>query len=88
MDEPWIDHIETAIKYKGYIEKEQAQAERMKSLDHLSLPQDMEYTRLTSLSYEARQKLAQQKPATLGEAGRISGVSASDLSVLMVYLGR
>lgn len=84
----WLDHIETGIKYKGYIEKEQAQAERMKSLEHLSLPTDLEYTRLTSLSTEARQKLEQHRPATLGAAGRISGISASDLSVLMVYLGR
>ncbi len=84
----WMDHIETGIKYKGYIEKEQAQAERMRSLDDLPLPQDLEYARMTSLSTEARQKLESHRPPTLGAAGRISGVSASDLSVLMVYLGR
>ena len=84
----WLDHIETGIKYKGYIEKEQAQAERMRSLETLALPEDLEYSRMTSLSTEARQKLEAHRPATLGAAGRISGVSASDLSVLMVYLGR
>lgn len=84
----WLDHIETGIKYQGYIEKEQAQAERMRSLEKLELPQDLEYARMTSLSTEARQKLETQKPRTLGDANRISGVSASDISVLMVYLGR
>ena len=84
----WLDHIETGIKYSGYIEKEQAQADRLRSLDALAIPEDLEYSRLTSLSTEARQKLATACPKTLGEAGRISGVSASDLSVLMVYLGR
>ena len=84
----WADFIETSVKYKGYIEKEQAQADRMRTLFDLHLPQDLEYARLTSLSMEARQKLSEAKPQTLGEAGKISGVSASDLSVLMVYLGR
>ena len=84
----WLDHIETGIKYSGYIEKEQAQADRLRSLDTLTIPEDLEFTRLTSLSTEARQKLTAAQPRTLGEAGRISGVSASDLSVLMVYLGR
>ena len=84
----WIDHIETGVKYKGYIEKEQAQAERMKSLEALEIPDDLEFHRLTSLSMEARQKLEAARPQTLGEASRISGVSASDLSVLMIYLGR
>ena len=84
----WLEHIETSVKYKGYIEKEQAQADRMRTLHDLALPNDLEYERLTSLSMEARQKLQATKPKTLGEAGKISGVSASDLSVLMVYLGR
>lgn len=84
----WLEHIETGIKYKGYIEKEQAQAERMRSMQDLQLPQDMEYERMTSLSTEARQKLSEQRPHTLGAASKISGVSASDVAVLMVYLGR
>lgn len=88
IPETWADFIETSIKYKGYIEKEQAQADRMRSLQDLTLPPDLEYARLTSLSMEARQKLQTIKPHTLGDAGKISGVSASDLSVLMVYLGR
>ena len=84
----WYDLTETQIKYKGYIEKEQAQADRMRSMGSLPLPSDLEYERMTSLSMEGRTKLAEHRPTTLGAAGRISGVSASDLSVLMVYLGR
>ena len=84
----WLELTETQIKYKGYIEKEQAQADRMRSMESLPLPTDFEFERMTSLSMEGRTKLAEHKPATLGEAGKISGVSASDLSVLMVYLGR
>lgn len=80
--------VETQIKYKGYIEKEQAQAERMRAMADLAIPTDLEFQRLTSLSTEARQKLNEAKPTTLGAASKISGVSASDLSVLMIYLGR
>ena len=88
VPETWLDLIETQIKYKGYIEKEQAQADRMRSMENLTLPPDLEYMRMTSLSMEGRTKLAEHKPATLGAASKISGVSASDLSVLMVYMGR
>ena len=80
--------VETQIKYKGYIEKEQAQAERMRAMAGLTIPADLEFQRLTSLSTEARQKLSEVKPTTLGAASKISGVSASDLAVLMIYLGR
>ena len=88
MPDSWIQHVETTIKYRGYIEKEQEQADRMKTMGTLHIPDDLEYSRLTSLSMEARQKLDELRPQTLGEAGRISGVSASDLNVLMLYLGR
>ena len=88
MPTSWIQHVETTIKYRGYIEKEQEQAGRMKTMGALHIPDDLEYSRLTSLSMEARQKLDDLRPKTLGEAGRISGVSASDLNVLMLYLGR
>jgi len=88
LPETWSTFVETSIKYKGYIEKEQAQADRMRNLQDLSIPDDLEYHRMTSLSMEARQKLTEARPKTLGEASRISGVSASDTSVLMLYLGR
>ena len=83
-----IKLIETQIKYRGYIEKEQAQAERMRAMSDLPIPNDLEFHRLTSMSTEARQKLSESKPQTLGDASKISGVSASDLAVLMIYLGR
>ena len=63
-------------------------ADRLGKLDHLVIPADLDFERLTSLSYEGRQKLTDRRPRTLGEASRISGVSPSDLSVLMIYLGR
>lgn len=88
LPQSWLALVETKIKYKGYIEKEQAQADRMKAMDHLTIPKDLEYMRLTSLSMESRQKLDEAKPDTFGDAKKISGVSASDLSVLMIYLGR
>ena len=76
------------MKYEGYIAKEQDMADRLGKLDYLRIPADLDFHKLTSLSYEGRQKLSDRKPNTLGEASRISGVSPSDLSVLMVYLGR
>ena len=82
------EQVELQIKYEGYIAKEQEMADRLGKLDHLQIPSDLDFQRLTSLSYEGRQKLSDRKPKTLGEASRISGVSPSDLSVLMVYLGR
>jgi len=82
------EQVEIQVKYEGYIAKEQDMADRLDRLDHLLIPADMDYERLTSLSFEGRQKLADRQPATLGEASRISGVSPSDLSVLMIYLGR
>ena len=83
-----LEQVEIQVKYEGYIAKEQDMADRLGKLDHLSIPEDLDFHRLTSLSYEGRQKLTERRPRTLGEASRISGVSPSDLSVLMVYLGR
>lgn len=83
-----VEQVEIGVKYDGYLEKEREMAEKLTRLDDVPLDLDMEYARLTSLSMEARQKLDKVKPATLGQASRISGVSPADLSVLMVYLGR
>ena len=83
-----LEQVEIQVKYEGYIAKEQDMADRLGKLDHLTIPEDLDFQRLTSLSFEGRQKLADRRPRTLGEASRISGVSPSDLSVLMVYLGR
>jgi len=82
------EQVEIKIKYEGYIEKEQAMADRMSKLENLRIPDDLDYSKLASLSGEAKQKLADKKPKTLGAAANISGVSASDVSVLLIYLGR
>jgi tRNA uridine 5-carboxymethylaminomethyl modification enzyme len=79
---------EIRIKYEGYIKKEHEIAEKLKRLEHIELHADFDYSRLSALSTEARQKLSTIKPSNIGQASRISGVSPSDISVLMVYLGR
>ncbi|MGL4631205.1 MAG: tRNA uridine-5-carboxymethylaminomethyl(34) synthesis enzyme MnmG [Leadbetterella sp.] len=82
------EQAEIFIKYEKYIEKELQLANRMTKLDEIKLNPDFNYSALTSLSIEARQKLTKQKPQNLGQASRISGVSPSDISVLMIHLGR
>jgi tRNA uridine 5-carboxymethylaminomethyl modification enzyme len=76
------------MKYAGYIDKEEEMVQKMSRLEDIKLHEDFEYNRLTSLSAEAREKLELVKPETIGQASRISGVSPSDISVLMIYLGR
>jgi tRNA uridine 5-carboxymethylaminomethyl modification enzyme len=76
------------IKYRDYIEKEQQMALKMKSLEDLVLKEDFDFNSITSLSMEARIKLTKIRPKTLGQASRISGVNPSDISILMIYLGR
>lgn len=79
---------EIQIKYETYIEKEKMNAEKMTHLENLKIKSTFDYHKLPSLSAEAKEKLHKIKPATLGQASRISGVSSSDVSILMVYLGR
>ncbi|MFV1986353.1 MAG: tRNA uridine-5-carboxymethylaminomethyl(34) synthesis enzyme MnmG [Gemmatimonadota bacterium] len=76
--------VEMDLKYAGYVERERERAELLKRRDDVPLPEDLDYEGLTSLSFEARQKLASVRPATLGQAGRIPGVSPSDLQNLLV----
>ncbi|MFN5324173.1 MAG: tRNA uridine-5-carboxymethylaminomethyl(34) synthesis enzyme MnmG [Bacteroidota bacterium] len=83
-----VENAEISIKYEGYIQKERLMAEKMSKLEHISLDEDFDYSKLTSLSSEARQKLATVKPKTLGQASRISGVNPSDISILLVHMGR
>ena len=82
------ESLEVQIKYAGYIEKEQAIADKLQRLDTIAIPNGFDYQKLESLSSESREKLTESKPNTLSEASRISGVSASDLAVLLVHLGR
>jgi tRNA uridine 5-carboxymethylaminomethyl modification enzyme len=81
-----IEEAEILIKYEGYIEKEQDMAEKQMKMENLYLKPDFDYHALNSLSMEARQKLSKIRPSTIGQASRISGVSPSDISVLLVYI--
>lgn len=80
------DEVEVQMKYAGYIAKQVAQVERMRLLEERRLPAELDYGRVYGLSNEARQKLAARRPETVGQAGRISGVSPADLSLLLVFL--
>mgnify|MGYP000733852305 FL=1 len=83
-----VEQTEILLKYEGYIEREEEQAQKHQRLENLSLPEKMDYTQIKSLSIEAKEKLSQIQPATIGQAARVSGVSPSDISVLLVHLGR
>ena len=79
---------ENNIKYESYLKKEQEMAEKLQRLEEVKIPGHFDYHKLTSLSKESREKLHKIRPATLGQASRISGVNPADISVLMVYFGR
>ena len=83
-----VESVEIELKYKGYIDRERLSAEKLQRLDRIRLPEDFDYDTLQSLSTEARQKLTRIKPATIGDASRIPGVSPNDVSVLLVLMGR
>lgn len=85
-DEKVLEQIEIQVKYAGYIEKEFEMVRELEEQEHMSIPEQIEYANIKSLSTEGTQKLSKIRPETIGQASRISGVSASDLSVLMVYL--
>ena len=80
------EQAEINIKYKGYIEKEKENVAKLLRLETIKIPEDFDYSKLSSLSTEAKQKLNKVKPATIAQAGRISGVSPSDINVLLIYL--
>lgn len=83
-----IEQAEILMKYEGYISKESEMADKLSRLEHVTLSPEFDYRKLTSLSAEAREKLTDIKPANMGQASRISGISPADISVLMVYVGR
>lgn len=87
-NEDEILQAEILMKYEGYLEKEQLMVEKMNRLENVYINEDFDFTSIHNLSSEARQKLNKQKPRTLGQAARISGISPSDISVLMIHLGR
>lgn len=83
-----IEAAEIRIKYSGYLERERGIAEKIIRLEDLKIPAEIKYEELASISTEGRQKLSKIRPATIGQASRISGVSSSDVSILIMYLGR
>ncbi|MDN3491524.1 tRNA uridine-5-carboxymethylaminomethyl(34) synthesis enzyme MnmG [Winogradskyella bathintestinalis] len=88
LDTEIIEQTEIQVKYAGYIEKEKNNADKLNRLENLKIPADFDYSKLKSMSIEARQKLNKIQPVTISQASRISGVSPNDISVLLVYLGR
>lgn len=83
-----VNAVEISLKYSGYIEREKAQAQKNLRLEYIKIPSDFDFDSLQGLSIECRQKLKRYKPETIAQASRISGVSPSDISVLLVYFGR
>lgn len=83
-----LQDVEIGIKYSGYIQREQRIAEKISRLENLVIPEGFDFTKVEALSIECRQKLMKYQPKTIAEASRISGVSPSDISVLLVYFGR
>ena len=88
LDKGVCEQTEVQVKYSGYIEKEKQNAEKLNHLEGMKIPSSFVYSKVSSLSSEATQKLDKIKPTTLAQAARISGVSPNDISVLMVYIGR
>ncbi|HPT08897.1 MAG TPA: tRNA uridine-5-carboxymethylaminomethyl(34) synthesis enzyme MnmG [Bacteroidales bacterium] len=82
-----MDEAEILIKYENYIEKEREVADKLTTLEAIPLKEDLDYEKITALSFEAREKLKKIKPRTLGQASRISGVSPADIAVLIVVIG-
>jgi tRNA uridine 5-carboxymethylaminomethyl modification enzyme len=85
--EAW-EAVETDLRYEGYITRQHAAVEKLRSQDAKPFPPDLDFSRIRSLRVEARQKLSQLRPATLGQAGRISGVTPSDLALLSLLIER
>ena len=83
-----IESVEISIRYKGYIDRERSNAEKINHLENLRIPEGFDFSKVSGLSIECRQKLERYKPDTIARASRISGVSPSDISVLLVYFGR
>ena len=83
-----IEQVEISIKYAGYIDRQKMEAQRMAEMEAKGIPLSFEYSKIPSLRTEARQKLERIRPGTVGQAGRISGVTPSDLAVVMIWLRR
>lgn len=81
-----IEQVEISIKYAGYIDKQNEEVQRALAYEHLKLPADLDYSQVTALSHEVRQKLSKHRPETLGQASRISGITPAAISLLLIHL--
>ena len=88
LDKEILEQAEIQVKYSGYIEKERNNADKLKRLEDVKIPENFDYEKIKSMSIEAKQKLSKIRPVTISQASRISGVSPSDISVLLIYMGR
>ena len=88
LDREILEQAEIQVKYSGYIDKERNNAEKLTRLENFKIPVDFDYDQIKSMSIEAKQKLSKIRPVTISQASRISGVSPSDVSVLLIHLGR
>jgi tRNA uridine 5-carboxymethylaminomethyl modification enzyme len=88
VDQEVLEQAEIQVKYSGYIEKERNNADKLTRLEDVIIPESFDYNKIKSMSIEAKQKLSFIKPVTISQASRISGVSPSDISVLLIYMGR
>ena len=88
IDKTILEQVEIHLKYSGYIDKERSNADKLNKLENVIIPQTFNYSKVNSLSHEAKEKLSKIQPTTISQASRISGVSPSDISVLLVYMGR
>lgn len=88
LTEEVLEQAEVQIKYNGYISKEQNVADKINRLEGTKIPNDMDYSKLSSLSNESKEKLNTIKPKTIGQASRISGIKPTDINILLIYLGR
>lgn len=88
LNQTGIEQLEVSVKYEGYIEKEKKEAERLLKLDSMKIPQGINYHQVNGLALEARSKLAEVEPLTIGQASRISGVNPSDIAQLLIYIKR
>ncbi|MFC4026603.1 tRNA uridine-5-carboxymethylaminomethyl(34) synthesis enzyme MnmG [Zunongwangia endophytica] len=88
LDTEMLEQTEIQVKYSGYIQKEKNNADKLNRLEDVKIPKNFDYSKIKSMSYEAREKLNKVQPANVSQASRISGVSPNDVSVLLVYMGR
>ena len=88
LDREILEQAEIQVKYSGYIEKERNNADKLTRLEDVKIPENFDYNKIKSMSIEAKQKLSKIRPVTISQASRISGVSPSDVSVLLIHMGR